>query len=87
MKNIPGLEYAQHRMVITGLYIVMNDEQAVKRLIRRWRRETGVDDPVKENLLQRVIRRWKGEPRKKRGEIRCVVEMDKDQMVYTAHFF
>lgn len=80
------LDKERYRLVITGLYVIRNSEADVKKLIAQWRADSGVDDPVKETFVQRVIRRWKKEPVKTRGEIHCLVEMDKDQMVYTAHF-
>ncbi len=84
--NTPGLIETKYVLTITGLYTTMNDEASVKALIRRWRANTGMDDPIKETFIQWVIRRWKGEPVQKTGEIHCLLEMDKDQMVYTAHF-
>ena len=81
------LDKERYRLVLTGAYVLMNSEADVKELIQRWRANTGVDDPVSENFVQWFIRHtWNMKPRKKRGEIHCLVEMDKDQMVYTAHF-
>lgn len=82
----PGLTKTRLILVITGVYLNMNSEASVKALIREWRANTGVDDPIIETFVQWVTRLWKREPVKKQGEIRCLVEMDKDQMVYTAHF-
>jgi len=87
MTTEPGLTETRLILIITGKYTCMNDEATVKFRIRQWRAGTGVDDPVKENFVQRMIRYcWTMKPAKKRGEIHCLVEMDKDRMVYTARF-
>jgi len=84
---IDGIEQTQHRLILTGLYIAMNDERAVKALIRRWRFYSGVDDPAKENFVQRWFRQLRGKPVPTRGYIHCDLEMEMDQLVYTAHFY
>lgn len=73
-------------LTITGLFISLNSKATVAELVARWRASTGMDDPAPETFTEKVIRRWKGESRKTRGVIERLVELDKDQVVYTAHF-
>lgn len=83
---VNGIEETQYRLTLTGLYMSLHGEHATKRLIRRWRAGTGVDNPVKENIVKKILRCWHKKPVQKRGEIRCILYRDTDMMVYTAHF-
>lgn len=86
MTTEPGMTRTRMILIITGLYALVVSEADVKKLIRDWRAKTGVDEPVEETFKQTIIRIWRREPLGKKGEIHCLVEMDKDQTVYTAHF-
>lgn len=95
LKSIPSEPYCvtgagiiKTRMIliITGVYIGMHSEADIKELIAQWRAASGVDDPITETFVQWVTRLWRREKVKKQGEIHCLLELDKDQMVYTAHF-
>lgn len=86
MTTEAGLTRTRTILIITGMYTRMNDEITVKATIRSWRADTGVDDLVKEKFFEKISRVRQGKPRKTRGEIHCLVEMDKDRMVYTARF-